>query len=196
MDDKTVINLGLGKIAAGSVSEINPPRTPLEKHCATGYPVWRDTELQKRDWYFALEYAELTKEGPDLDKAHDGRKYRFPVPNDLLKPIRDKFTEWEQRGKYIWSSRQTLTLPYVRRVMASEFVPLFIDVLACRVATESTEFATQSNTKGETAEAKYDRAVAVAARANAFVIGPQDTDLADENSGWITARWGGEPNDG
>lgn len=190
MDDRAIINLGLGKIAAGSVSNIVPPKTPLERHCAQGYPIWRDSELQMRDWYFALTQQLLTLEGPEVDAAQDGRKYKFAQPNDMLKPIRDKYTTWEMRGKYFWSSSNQLLLPYIKRASSAEFNALFVDVLACRVAKESVEFATQSNSKEESAEVKYDKAVARAAKANAFVIGPQDVDLADENSEWVMARQG------
>lgn len=187
-DALSICNLGLGKISASTVTNLTPPRSGLEKHCSAGYPVWRDSELQKRVWYFAKKHQILTLSGED-DSLKDGRKYKFAVPTDNIKLLRDKYTRWEQRGQHIWHSANTLTVEYVWRVPEALFDALFVDVLACRVGLESVEYATQSNTKGDSIQDKYNRAVMEAAKANAFVIGPQDVSLADENSEWVTARW-------
>lgn len=188
-DALSICNLGLGKISASSITSLAPPRSVLEKHCAQGYPTWRDNELQKRTWYFALNTKTLTLADTITDSLGDGRIYKFAVPTDNLKLIRDKYTEWQQRGLYIFSSQATLTLPYVRRASEGEFDSLFVELLACRVGQESTELATQSENKGESINTKYKRALNDAARANAFIIGPEDISLADENSEWVTARW-------
>lgn len=188
-DAKSICNLGLGKIAAPRVNSLSPPKSPIERHCADGYPTWRDGELEKRIWRFALSSKVLTKTGPDVDELGDGRKYKYALPNDCIRPIRNKFTEWEQRGLFLYSRYDTLTIPYVRRASETEFPSTFVEVLACRVGLESVEFVTQSNTKDQTIEGKYARAINDAARVNAFVVGPEDVRLADENSEWITSRW-------
>lgn len=187
-DAKSIINLGLGKIAASKISSITPPRSPLEKHCADGYPIWRDHELSKYDWVFAKAYSQLTLSGGLVTTPPDGRQYRYAMPNDCLRPIRTKQTEWEQRGSYIYSAYSTLVLEYIRKALEAEFVPPFIDVLASRVAIECVEYATQSNSKEETAQAKYTMSVNNAAKLNAFVIGPQDVRLDDNNSEWVDNR--------
>jgi hypothetical protein len=190
-DAKSVINLGLGKIAASRVVTLVPPKSAIERHCADGYPVWRDNELEIREWYFAVEHAQLTVSPLEGQiKPDDGRTYRYAVPNDMLRPIRDKRTEWQQRGAFIYSAQSTLILPYIARRVESVWPSLFIDVVACRVAKECVEFATQSNTKGDSAEMKYEKAVRNAARANAFVNGPIDARLDDANDEWILARMG------
>lgn len=190
-DAKSVINLGLGKIAASKVTTLDPPKSTLEKHCADGYPVWRDSEMSIRDWYFCQQNAQLTLT-PEVNPVDvgDGRVYRYAVPTDMLRPIRDKRTEWQQRGQFIFSRYNTLVLPYIARRPEAIWDALFIDVVACRVAKECTEYATQSNTKGESAETKYDKAVHLAARANMFVQGPVDIRLDDANDEWILARLG------
>lgn len=190
MDAKTICNLGLGKIAASRVVTLSPPRSPVEKHCADGYANWRDDELGKRRWVFALEAATLTQAGDPQDKLLDGRKYKYALPNDCLKPIRDKHTEWVQRGLFLWSAYSSLPpIEYIRKANENEFPADFVNVLAARVAMESTEFCTQSNTKLQNAGQLYKDAVQSAGRSNAFVIGPEDTSLDDDNSTWITARW-------
>lgn len=189
-DPKSVINLGLGKIAASKVVNLVPPKSSIEKHCADGYPVWRDSELEQRTWYFSLKYWKLTATPlANTDPVlADGRIYKFPVPTDLIRAVRDRYTEWEQRGKFIYSRAAELTIQGIARRPESEWPGTFIDVMACRVAKESVEYATQSNTKGESAEAKYNKSLQDAARANAYVIGDQDVRLDDANDEWLQAR--------
>lgn len=189
-DQKSVCNLGLGKIAASKVVNLAPPKSNIEKHCADGYPVWRDSELEERTWYFSLKYWKLTASpllttDPTLP---DGRVYKYAVPTDLIRAVRDRYTEWEQRGKFIYSTQSALTIQGIARKPESDWPATFIDVVACRVAKESVEFATQSNTKGDTAEALYDKSIKRAARANAYVIGDQDVRLDDANDEWLQGR--------
>jgi hypothetical protein len=189
-DAKSICNLGLGKIAASKISSLAPPRSAVERHCAEGYPQWRDSELTRNTWAFALSYRALTKTGPDVSVPEDGRIYQYALPNDCMQPIRDKHTEWEQRGQFIYSVNSTLTLPYVKRANEADFHPLFVELLACRVAMECVEFATQSNTKGQAADQKYDYWLTEAKRVNAVIIGPQNVELDDDNDEWVQARMG------
>lgn len=189
-DAKSVINLGLGKIAASRIVTLTPPKSPTEKHCADGYGVWKADELEKRTWYFSLTYAQLTA-SPLLNTdpvVGDGRVYKFAVPNDCIRAIRDKYTTWEQRGKFIYSFEDNMVLTYIANKPEGDWPPSFINVVACRVALESVEFATQSNTKDDSAQQKYDRALRDAARSNAYVIGDQDVRLDDYNDEWTNAR--------
>lgn len=187
----SVINLGLGKIAANRCSTINPPKSSLERHCASGYPTWRDSELTKRTWYFSLRTTVLTlsPEATPTDMG-DGRMSRYAVPTDMVRPIRDKRTRWIQRGKFIFDTSPVLTLEYVASIPESEWDAVFRDVVSCRVAQECVEFATQSNTKGDTADQKYAKAISEAAAANAFVAGPSDIRTDDSNDEWLMARYG------
>lgn len=185
------INLGLSKIGASRVSTIEPPKTPLERFMADNYPSWRDAELSRRRWVFAMESRVLT-----LQDTLTGveRPYVFGMPNDALRPIREKDTEWQQRRRFLYSAQQTLTVTFIVRVPENDFDPLFSEVLACKIALESTEYATQSNTKKADAKALYDDAVKDAGRNNAFIIGSEDTtDSEDENRSfdWITSRYEG-----
>lgn len=186
--DKDIINIGLGKIGASKCSSIVPPKSPLERHCADGYPNWRDSELQKRRWVFALDIVTFTQSGPPLE--NEIQKYRYAIPTDVLRVIRNKRSEWIRRGEFVYSAGTTFTSEVIVRKTAALFDPLFIEVLACRVAQECVEFATQSNAKLQTANALYKEAINQAGRANAFVIGTEDTETDDDHSSWVFERWG------
>lgn len=187
---KSICNLGLGKIGASQVSQLDPPRSPVEKHCANGYPNWRDQELTKRAWVFATEWKTLTKT-PATVVADDGRVNCFPLPTEMLRPIRRKGAahNWVQRGRNLWTAQETLTVEGILRVPEATFDPLFVELLACRVAMESTEYITQSNAKTVTAVDLYKEALATAGRNNAFILEPDDTTAEDDEDSWIVGRY-------
>lgn len=187
LTDVQIINNGLSKIAASRITRIDPPQTPLEGFMAAGYPQWKRSELTKRRWVFATEhYKQLTK--VDTLTGVD-KPYKFALPNDCLRPIRTKKTEWEQRGRYLYSAYDILYIDYIRNADESEFDPLFNDVLSARVGIESVEYVTQSNKKEEKAIGYYDKAVKEAAQANAFIIGAEDIQEDDEDFSWVSSRY-------
>lgn len=193
---KDICNIGLGRLAASRVSELNPPRTPLERHCSDGYELWKNSELTKRRWVFALRTLPLVKEGPDLAGAvpafNGGLVYRYPVPEDCLRPLRtgpSSADQWTQEGRYLLSSNPALVLKYVGRTKDADLSDEFVDVLGWRVAKECVEFATQSNTKRADIERLYQDAVTEARKNNAFVLGDERTTGDDEAYDWLTARW-------
>jgi hypothetical protein len=185
LTDVQIINLGLAKLAATPIKRIDFPVTPIESYMASNYPQWRRQELAKRRWVFALEYEyPLTLNDTLPDSA---KPYKFGLPIDCLRPIRGRGTEWEQRGHYLYSGSDTLKLNYVKNVPESEFDTLFNEVLACKIAVESCDYITQSNTKKESLKEDYKTALMEAARNNAFVIGPENIHN-DETSSWLLGR--------
>lgn len=187
LTDVQIINNGLSKIAASRVTRIDPPKTPLEGFVAAGYPQWKRSELTKRRWVFALEHEYALTKVATLTGVD--RPYKYPLPNECLRPIRTKRSEWVQRGRYLYSAYSTLKIDFIKNADESEFDPLFNDVLSGRVAIECVEYATQSNTKEDKAQGYYDRAVKAAAQANAFVIGAEDIQDDDEDFSWVSTRY-------
>lgn len=185
--DLQVINLGLGKIAASQISRIDPPVSSLEKFCANGYPHWKPSELAKRRWVFATAIDYVLPQVAYLEDTD--QPYKYELPANCLRPIRVKRTEWIQRKRFIHSAYEGLKISYIEDVPASGFDPLFVEVLACRVALESVEYVTQSNTKKADAAQLYKMAVSEAAQNNAFVIGPEDIQDDDNVFPWLTARY-------
>lgn len=183
--DVDVINLGLGKISSSSIRRINPPSTALERHCATGYLQWRRSELTKRRWVFAMiEDYPMTLTATGTGK----RPYQFLLPTNCLSPVRERQNDWIQRGRSLYSASATLTIDLINDATEDNFDPLFTEVLSCRVALECAEFVTQSGSKGQTADERYERAVDEAGKANAFIIGPEDYEQDDTGFPWIIGR--------
>jgi len=188
LTDVEHINLGLSKIAANRVNRIDPARTPLEAFMASNYPHWKRVELSKRRWVFALvDDYQLT-----LNETLTGvaKPYKYALPVDCLYPVRNRATEWVQRGRYVYSGYSSLTISYIKNVIESDFDPLFSEVLACKVAYESVEYVTQSNTKKDAARADYEEAVKIAGAANAFVIGSEEINTEEQDYEWVASRHG------
>lgn len=190
LTDVQIINLGLSKISASRIRQIAPAVTPLETFMAVNYPQWKRVELARRRWVFALvdDYVLTLSETLIADVS---QKYKYLLPNDCLRPVRNKDTEWKQRGRYVYSAHATLKISYIRNAAESEFDPLFNEVLACKISFESAEFVTQSTTKKESARKDYDTAVDNAGAANAFVIGPETIGEDDSNFEWLSVRYCG-----
>lgn len=188
----SIINLGLAKLGQTRITNISPPRSSLEAFVAENYPSWRDEELSKRQWAFALARATLTQTAGPL--ADDPLPYQYLVPTDCLRPLRERLTgrsnTWQQRGKYIYSQDATFTLPYIKRVPEEDFDALFTSVLACKIAVECAEMVTQSNQKKNDVVTLYDRAIREARLANAFTLGEQRvTSEALDGHPWVTERY-------
>lgn len=205
LTDVQIINIGIGKIASNRINSITPARTPLEQFVAYGYPHWKRSELTKRRWVFATvdNYnLTLTDQPPPLPAPPSmpdpgfvpnplngvTKPYGFTLPNDCLRPVRGAQTEWKQRGRKLWSGYKCLRISYIADVKEDQFDPLFNDVLAWRIAQESVEFVTQSNTKSQKADAGYAEAVMEAAKANSFVIGPEGIQCNDEDFEWVSGH--------
>lgn len=186
--DVQVINLGLAKIAASRINSISPGSTSLERHCATGYSHWKRSELGKRRWLFATVRRYKMGQLEELE-GDDKYQYKYNLPADCIRPIREKHSEWTQYGKQLYSNDDNLYIDYIRNVPESDWDDLFVEVMAARVALECTEQVTQSNTKKADNSALYRDAINQAANVNAFIRGPEDIQADDSDFTWVTARY-------
>jgi len=182
-----VINTGLAKIASSQIERIDPPRTSLEVFVAGNYPQWKRSELAKRRWVFATELHYKLPLTETLTGTYRPFKYLLPV--NCLRPIRGRRTEWVQSRRSLYSADPALEIDYIADVDEPEFDPMFVDVFAWRIAIESVEYVTQSNTKKADAKSLYDDAVRVAGQMNAYVIGPEDNTYDENDYPFLTARY-------
>ena len=182
-----VVNIGLGKIAASQLERLDPPRSSVERFVAGSYDHWKRSELSKRRWVCALD-DEVVMAQVRYDEGSE-RPYVYAIPTDALRPVRQSRSEWKQRGRNIYSANQELRLQFIMNIDETDFDPMLVEVLACRVALECAEFITQSNTKKADAKTLYDDAVREAAQNNAYIIGPENIGDDDAQFAFLTERF-------
>lgn len=164
-----IVNIGLSKIGAARIRQMDGARNSVEAFCASNYEHWARSELAKHRWLFATRTIALTQVAQDqttTDKV-------YSLPTEVVRPIRDAHTSWQQEGRFIRTDQSTLTIKAIVDTETENYDALFVEVLACRVAVECCEYITQSNTKKQVAEAMYEKAVTDARRFNAFTRGPE-----------------------
>ena len=123
-------------------------------------------------WNFAKKATYLTRLSPDLE-GDEPRKYRFAVPVDCLRPLRnDKYgspVQWELRGQEILHDGDTLYLHYIRTVEAvAEFDVSFCYALSAQLAIAFSEAVTGNAGKREQARDMLDEALREARKLNAI----------------------------
>jgi hypothetical protein len=141
-----------------------------------------DAELRRHRWKFAMKRATL----PALASPPEwGYQYAYQLPPDFLSLV--QVNDIYLRGlkqKTLWAieSGQILTdLPaplkvrYIRRVDNLALLdPLFVEVLACKLAFEACETLTQSSSKKEAADKEYKFSVNEACRQDAIESPPDE----------------------
>lgn len=141
-----------------------------------------DAELRRHRWKFAIKRATL----PALVATPEwGYAYAYQLPADFLALV--QVNEYYVRGlkqKTLWTveSGQILTdLPaplkvrYIRRVDNLALLdPLFVEVVACKLAFEACETLTQSSTKKSAAGDEYSFAITEATRQDAIENPPDE----------------------
>lgn len=155
----------------------------------------RDAEIRRHRWKFAVKRGALMAlaEAPAW-----GYAAQYPLPADYLGLVQvgeryvragDKsVAPWSVEGRSILTN---LAAPLRIRYMASIddpslFDPLFIEVLACKLALEACETLTQSGTKQQAAEAAYKFALSEAVRQDAIENPPDEL----PQGSWLDARGG------
>jgi len=183
----SVANLGLGKLGSATVASLAPPKSSLERFIATGYDHWRQSEIAKHNWHFARETRVLTKLAATVTGE---RPYQYPLPNDYVGVIRKDGDEWRMQGTVFLSGYEDeFTVTLLVDKTENQMPPLFVEVLAWRVALECVEKVTQSNTKKDDVQKGYDRAVAIAKQRNAFETVANDIQDDDMTSSWVYGRY-------
>lgn len=185
--DLQIANLGLMKLGQSRVDNLSPPKSTLERHVATGFTQWVRSELSMHWWLFAMKLNVTLAQTSILDGVD--KKYVYELPVGAIKPRRTRYTEWVRARRYLHSENSTLKIDYVDAVPTAEFDPLFVDVMAWRVARECLPLATQSAAKENNLLRGYDDAVAEAKRQNAFLVGTDDVAVDDYSFDFLSSRY-------
>lgn len=159
------------------------------RECNACYAEMRDLELEKHRWRFAITRTTLAAHATDPEFDYD---YAFPLPSDCLRVLMPNRAglDWQIENHQgtaaiLTNESDALEVVYVQRITdPNAMVPTFRSALAARIALQTCEKITQSNTKMGTARDSYKEAISEARRSNALQR------LADEppEDDWITAR--------
>lgn len=188
----SIANLALQKLGEPSIVSMTENSGPARTMNAC-YEAMRDRELRANLWKFAKRRATLAAHATVPDFTFG---YAFPVPNDflrLIKPARiglDWHLEYHEGVLAILTNDgTTLEIRYIAKITdPTLFDPLFIEMLACKMAWQCAEAITQSNSKKMAALDEYREVRREARQANAFEVNIQPQPV-DE---WLTARWHGQ----
>ncbi|WP_207625639.1 hypothetical protein [Paenalcaligenes suwonensis] len=152
-----------------------------------------EAELRANVWHFAKARAEL----PALsERPAFGYSHQFQLPADYLRIVQVGSPQFVGtpgiKGRYSIEGRRILIdhegplrVRYIRKISdPTLFDALFVEALACRLAAESCEAITNSNSKKQAMWEEYGQALTVARRANAI----ERPALAMSDDTWLEAR--------
>lgn len=153
----------------------------------------RDAEIRRHRWKFALKRASL----PALaDAPAWGFAYQYPLPADFLGLVQvgEYYVRTGQKQKASWSvegghiltdAEAPLLVRYSARIdNPGLYDPLFVEVLACKLALEACEALTQSSGKKQAAMEEYKFALTEAVRQDAIENPPDELPWGS----WLDAR--------
>ena len=176
-----IANRALTKLGAERILLLTDPNKEA-RTLNSMFDTVMDAELRRHRWKFALKRATL----PALVATPEwGYTYAYQLPADFLALV--QVNEYYLRGlkqKTLWTveSGQILTdlaaplkIRYIRRVDNMALLdPLFVEVLACKLALEACEPLTQSSQKRQLAGEEYRFAVSEAVRQDAIENPPDE----------------------
>lgn len=190
MASKTSIaNRALVKLGQVTTADVESENSKAAKTINSMYDTVRDAVLREHVWNFAVRRAQVAKNTntPAYEWDHE-----YPYPEGCLRilEIKDK-----DPGQYDIENNKILTdddgplfIKYIKQITdEGEFDSLFIEAFASRLAYESAEALTQSNTKKEAALVDYQRALSEARSVDAV----ENVGQALDESGWVSVRYSG-----
>ena len=187
-----IANRALTKIGAARIIALDDD-SESSNTLDSMFDIVRDDELRAHLWHFAKARAVL----PALSARPEfGYQQQYQLPADFLRllqladyPVYPAPTVQGlysiEGGRVLVDHDGPLRIRYIRRVEdPTLFDALFVEVLACRLAAESCERLTQSNTKKQACWAEYEQTLRRAIRANS--VERPSTAVADDT--WLEAR--------
>jgi hypothetical protein len=187
----SICNLALQKLGESSITSLsdNDKNARAMNAC---FEAMRDAELRAYQWKFAKKRATLA---PSSTVPDFGFALAFPVPADFLRLIKWSRlgSDWvmenhEGQNCILTNDGDTLEIRYLAKITdPTLYDPIFVEMLACKLAWHCCEQITQSNTKQGMLMDQYKFHRAEARKANAFEViaqpQPLDTWLASRSMG-------------
>lgn len=182
----SIANRALQLLGAKRISSLSQDH-PNARSMNAAYERVRDRELRKYDWGFAIKRASIAADG---DETLWGDWYRYSLPNDYIRLIRDDESglsvDWKIEGLFILSKDAApLEIRYVAQITdPNYFDALFIEALAAALAVACCKEIADSTSDKESLKEDYKDAIAEAKKWGAIEKGSQEFPEDD----WITAR--------
>lgn len=157
------------------------------------YDIKRDAELAAHPWTFAIQRAQLPASGT---APAFGWAYAYPTPSGYLGMVEvgENYVMYDagadplfqiEGGEILTDESAPLNIRYIKRITNTGlFSPLFVEVLACRLALEMVDALSDSTTKKQDLKDDYKAALSLARRMNAIEQPPRRT----PDSSWWNAR--------
>lgn len=176
-----ICNRALTKLGAARITSLSDSGKSA-RAMASVYDTVRKSELSKRYWNFALARTSLAALGTDPDW---GFSRQFQLPNDYLKLMQvndiyvaNEMADYRQYDDSAWAIEgqailtdfdAPLKVRYVRDITDTGlFHPLFVEVLASRLAYETCYEITQSRDGQRVADEDYVKNLKAATLSNAI----------------------------
>lgn len=187
-DETKIANRALIKLGAALIVSLDENRKEA-KTMNANFDSVRDAELRKGFWKFAKKRTTLAPNDPAPAFQWT---YAYLLPSDFIRmyeagedPMGD--IDYEIEGNRLLTNEGPIFyLKYVARIEdASQFDPLFAEMMSCRLAREGCEALTQSNTKFAKLDEDYKQA-----RLDALMTGAMEEpskELQPEDP-WLVAR--------
>lgn len=184
-----VYNLALTYLGAQTVQ--SPTENSRNARALSGvYDITRQSELRKKpSWNFSIKMAQLPASSttPLFDRA-----YSYPLPSDFL-AMHEPYPEsnnndrdWVIQNGQIYTNDNAINLRYVSDVTdVSKMDPLFQKSLAAQLAVTTCDTITQSNSKLQANQTRYEDAIQEARKANSF----DNVAKKMPEDPWITVRY-------
>lgn len=186
-----VCNLAMDKLGAPRVSTIDVPVSQAERLLKTAFPHYRDIELRRRPWHFALETATLVPLAGLISNVDQPYQFELPAVPYCLRPLRQDGDTWAVYGRKLRDyGSDPISLTYISRPDDfGLYDEHYCQVLAVRLAIELCEPITQSTGKLDRLKADYKEIVVEAGRLNAFMTGHDLINDSDIGHDWVTERY-------
>lgn len=175
-------------IGAERISSISPPEdVEFAYICAEIYDDVRDTVLRSHPWNCAVKRVSI---GKDVATPAYGYAFQYTLPSDNLRVLEmDSETPldaWEvESGKILTDRDSPIAIRYIwRETDPNKYDSLLVMAIAARLALESVERVTQSNTKKADIAKIYDAALKDAKGVDA----KEGSQVDLQEDPWITAR--------
>ena len=194
-----IVNRALSKLGDMRISSLDDGSKSAAV-ASSMFEMVRDAETAAHSWNFAKTRKKIPAE---VETPAFGWEYQYLLPTDCLRVLEAGPWPAAVMGNYIGRDTRSfiiegqrlltnlgpaLDLIYLQRITdAGLFPPVFVEVLACKLAVEMAESLTGSNSKRELAWNEYERAVSLAKRLNAIGLPP----VAVQDDTWMVAHLDG-----